>query len=36
MDSFAERVKTRRIALGLKQGAVAKISGLKQSDVEEF
>jgi transcriptional regulator with XRE-family HTH domain len=33
---FSVRVKTRRIALGLTQGDVAKISGLKQSDISKI
>ena len=36
MESFAERVKNRRTALGLTQHDVAKISGLKQSDVSKI
>lgn len=36
MDSFADRVKARRAALGLKQGQVAKLAGLKQPDVSKI
>lgn len=36
MDSLAERVKNRRIALRLTQGQIAKISELNQSDVSKI
>lgn len=36
MESFADRVKNRRLELGLKQGQVAKLSGLKQPDISKI
>lgn len=36
MDSFASRVKSRRDELGLTQGEVAKLSGLKQPDISKI
>lgn len=36
MDSLAKRVKNRRIELGLTQADVAKIAGLKQSDISKI
>jgi len=36
MDTFAQRAKTRRLALGLSQDEVAKLSGLKQPDISKI
>lgn len=36
MDSLADRVKSRRAALGLTQGQVVKIAGLKQPDLSKI
>ena len=36
MESLAERAKARRIELGITQEDVARVSGLKQSDVSKI
>ena len=36
MDTFAQRAKKRRLALGLSQDEVAKLSGLKQPDISKI
>lgn len=36
MESLGERIKTRRLALGLTQGEVAKAAGIKQPDLSKI
>lgn len=36
MDTFAKRAKARRLELGLNQSEVARLSGLKQSDISKI
>lgn len=36
MNSFAERVRSRRIALGLTQSQLAKLAGLRQPDISKI